>query len=73
MKTEELEKRILRLITMRTDLRNMPTVLLTMAGSTRVLHEDTSFPRMAPNLAESQHAQIRDMILSNLVSALLLK
>ena len=27
--------------------------------------ESKSLPRMAPNLAESQHAQIRDMILSN--------
>ena len=48
---------------MRTGLRDMP--LVTTAASTRVLLEGTSLPRMAPNLAESQHAQIRDMILSN--------
>lgn len=35
------------------------------APSTRVLLEHSSLPRMAPNLAESQHAQIRDMILSS--------
>jgi len=49
--------------------RNMTTVLLTMAASTRVLLEGTSFPRMASNLAESQHAQIRDMILSKRLAA----
>lgn len=50
---------------MRTGLKDMPLGPLTMAASTRVFLEGTSLSRMAPNLAESQHAQIRDMILSN--------
>ena len=50
---------------MRTGLRDMLLVLLTMAASTRVLLEGTSLSRIAPNLAESQHTQIRDIILSN--------
>jgi hypothetical protein len=45
----------------------MPPVLFTMEASTKVARslKVNSLPRMAPNLAESQHAQIRDMILSN--------
>jgi hypothetical protein len=45
---------------MRTGLRN---VLLVVNGNVSL--EGKTLPRMAPNLAESQHAQIRDMILSN--------
>jgi transposase len=47
-------------------LRHTTLVLSTMAASTKVSRSKViSLPRMAPNLAESQHAQIRDMILSN--------
>src|SRR3982074_2730507 len=49
-----------------TGLRNMLLVLLTMAASTKVSRSKVkSLLTTAPNLAESQHAQIRDMILSN--------
>ena len=55
---------------MRTGLRNMPLVLLTIATSTKVSRsKGKSLPRMAPNLAESQHAQIRDMRFELLVQA----
>jgi hypothetical protein len=52
--------------TMRSGLRHITLVLSTMAASTKVSRSKViSLLRMAPNLAESQHAQIRDMILSN--------
>jgi hypothetical protein len=51
---------------MRSGLRHITLVLSTTAASTKVSRSKViSLPRMAPNLAESQHAQIRDMILSN--------
>jgi hypothetical protein len=34
------------------------------------LPDGNRLPRMAPNLAESQHKEIRDMILSRLLNAL---
>jgi transposase len=44
----------------------MSPVLYTMAASTKVARSKfIHSSRMAPNLAESQHAQIRDMLLSN--------
>jgi hypothetical protein len=43
----------------------MLPVLFTMAASTKVARSVYSLPRMALNLAESQHVQIRDMLLSN--------
>jgi hypothetical protein len=51
---------------MRSGLRHITLVLSTMAASTKVSRSKViSLPRMAPNLAESLHAQIRYIILSN--------
>jgi hypothetical protein len=44
-------------------LRNMPPILFIVDESDSL--KVNSLSRMAPNLAESQHAQIRDMLLSN--------
>ena len=47
-------------------LRHITLILSMMAASTKVSRSKViSLPRMAPNLAESQHVQIRDMILDN--------
>jgi hypothetical protein len=55
---------------MRSGLRHITLVLSTIAALTKVsCSKVISLLRIAPNLAELQHVQIRDMILSNCLAA----